>query len=105
MKGELDEAAKAIGFKHTIILKPGLLVGARSDSRPGEFAARQIATFLGSVSGNRLKDSWAQDAEVVSRAAVSAALDASRGQSAPGIRILDQAEIVRLGRTQWKTDA
>lgn len=99
MKGELDEAVKELGFQHTIILKPGLLVGTRNDSRPGEFAARKVAGWLGSISGNRLKDSWAQDADVVANAAVSAALEAISGKGPAGVRVLDQEDIVRLGRT------
>lgn len=100
MKGELDEAVKAVGFKHTIILKPGLLVGTRGDSRPGEFMARKVAGWLGTAS-NRLKDSWAQDADVVAKAAVSAALEAVDGKSPDGVRVLGQSDIVRLGRTDW----
>ena len=98
MKGELDEAVKAIGFKHVFILKPGLLVGARNDSRPGEFAARKVASFLGAVSGNMLKDAWAQDADVVARAAVKAGLDAVQGKYTEPVTILGQSDIVRLGR-------
>jgi uncharacterized protein YbjT (DUF2867 family) len=36
MKGELEDAVKALGFKHTVILRPGLIVGGREDSRPAE---------------------------------------------------------------------
>ena len=104
MKGELDEAVKAIGFKHVLILKPGLLVGMRNDSRPGEFAARKVASFLGAVSGNVLKDAWAQDAEVVARAAVKAGLDAVAGKYTDSVTVLGQSDIVRLGRTEWKDD-
>lgn len=104
MKGELDEAVKAIGFQHVIILKPGLLVGTRNDSRPGEFAARKVASILGSLSGNRLKDSWAQDAEVVARAAVKATLEARDGKNTEAVRVLGQSDIVRLGRTEWEGD-
>ncbi|KPI43110.1 Protein fmp52, mitochondrial [Cyphellophora attinorum] len=98
MKGELDEAVKKIGFEHTIILKPGLLVGMREDSRPGEFAARTVAGALGKVSGGWLTDGWAQDADVVARAAVVAGLQAVAGESKKGSRELGQKEIVRLGR-------
>ncbi|KAJ9609051.1 Protein fmp52, mitochondrial [Cladophialophora chaetospira] len=101
MKGELDEAVKALGFRHTVILKPGLLVGTRTDSRPGEFAARKVASMLGMISGNRLKDSWAQDAEVVAKAAVKAGLDAIHGEYTGSVTVLDQHDIIRLGRTDW----
>lgn len=36
MKAELDEAVKALGFEHTVLVKPGLIVGSREDSRPPE---------------------------------------------------------------------
>lgn len=104
MKGELDEVIKTIGFEHVIILKPGLLVGTRSDSRPGEFMARKVASTLGMLSGNRLTDSWAQDAQVVARAAVRATLEALDGQNTEAVRVLGQQDIVRLGRTEWGND-
>ena len=87
MKGELDEAVKKLGFRRTVILKPGLLVGTREDSRPGEFMAGKVAGWLGSWS-----EGWAQRAEIVARAAVKAALEEGEG-----IRVLDQREIVKLG--------
>jgi len=36
MKAELDEAVKALAFEHTVLVKPGLIVGTREDSRPPE---------------------------------------------------------------------
>lgn len=105
MKGELDEAVKGLDFDHTIILKPGLLVGSRQDSRPPEFAARKVADFLGYISGNRLKDVWAQDADVVAKAAVAAAMEAVDGRNGEKVRVLGQSDIVRLGRELWRSDA
>lgn len=102
MKGELDEAVKQIGFEHVIILKPGLLVGTREDSRPGEFMGRSMASFSGKISGGMLKDSWAQDADVVARAAVRALLDVVEKKSDEGVRVLKQQDVIRLGRTEWK---
>lgn len=63
---------------------------------------RKIASFAGAVSGGMLKDFWAQDAEVVAKAAVRAGLDAVEGKEQEKFRILTQADIVRLGRTEWK---
>lgn len=102
MKGELEDAVKTIGFKHAVILKPGLLVGSREDSRPAEFALRSVANFFGSISGNKLKDFWAQDADVIARAAVHAGLECLDGKKEEGVWVIDQAEIVKLGRTEWK---
>jgi uncharacterized protein YbjT (DUF2867 family) len=101
MKGELDEAVQQIGFVHVIILKPGLLVGTREDSRPGEFMGRSVASFLGKISGGILKDSWAQDADVVARAAVSALLDVMEKRNNENVRILNQQDVIRLRRTEW----
>lgn len=59
MKGELEESVKELGFDTTVILRPGLIVGSREDSRPLEYVVRKIAGFAGGL-GHSLKDSWAQ---------------------------------------------
>jgi len=99
MKGELDDAVSAMGFEHCIIVKPGLLVGERQDSRPGEFAARKVATWLGGFGDGRWKDSWAQDEDVVARATVAAVLEVRDGTNVDKVRVLGQKEIVRLGKS------
>jgi uncharacterized protein YbjT (DUF2867 family) len=100
MKGELEEAVKALDFEHTVILRPGLLVGERQESRPAEFVLRKIAGFAGALS-HGLKDVWAQDDEVVGKAAVSAGLEALKGEGQK-VWVVGQSDIVRLGRTEWK---
>lgn len=74
MKAELDQAVKALNINHTVLIKPGLIVGPRRDSRPPEAVARGLANFMGAISGGCLKDFWAQDAEVIGRAAISAGI-------------------------------
>lgn len=59
MKGELEDSVKALDFDHTIILRPGLIVGSRGESRKAEFVVRSIAQFAG-MFGHFLKDPWAQ---------------------------------------------
>ncbi|KUJ23089.1 uncharacterized protein LY89DRAFT_663561 [Mollisia scopiformis] len=100
MKGELEESVKELGFEHTIILRPGLLVGNRNDSRFVEGVFRKVAGAMGSVA-NVLKDVWAQDADVVGKAAVAAGLQALEGGK-PKVWEIGQAEIIKLGRTEWK---
>jgi hypothetical protein len=63
---------------------------------------QKVAGGAGSISGNRLKDFWAQDADVIAKAAVRAGLDSLEGKETEKFRILSQADIVRLGRTEWK---
>lgn len=59
MKGELEESIKALEFQHMVILRPGLIVGNRQETRLGEAVARKFASLVGSL-GNAFKDSWAQ---------------------------------------------
>lgn len=99
MKGELEEAVQGLDFERTVIIRPGLIVGPRQDSRPSEAVMRKLATFAGAVSGGLLKDFWAQDAEVIARAAVSAGLQASEREEK--VWVVDQADVLRLGRTDW----
>lgn len=101
MKAELEEAVTALGFEHTVILRPGLIVGSREDSRPPEAAFRGVAKFMGAISGGLLKDFWAKDVEIIGRAAVSAGLKALEDGS-PKVWKLEQSEIIKLGRTEWK---
>jgi len=102
MKGQLDEAVKGLDFDHTVILKPGLIVGSREDSRPPEAIARGLAKFTRAISGGWLSDWWSQDADIIARAAVSAGLKSLEG-TAPKVWELAQADIIRLGRTDWKS--
>jgi uncharacterized protein YbjT (DUF2867 family) len=100
MKGELEDSVKAIGFDTTIILRPGLLLGDRTESRPAEWVVRKIAGAVGML-GNGAKDFWAQDADVVGKAAIAAGLEALKGEK-PKVWDIGMADIIRLGRTEWK---
>ena len=79
-----------------MILRPGLVVGDKQESGPAEGVFRSLAKTLGGL-GNGFKD-LAQDAVVIARAAVTAGL-----QGKKGVTVLEQADIVRLGRTEWKS--
>ena len=100
MKAELEEAVKELGFSHTVILRPGLLVGTRQDTRFAEAALRYLAKGMGAISGGRLKDFWAQDADVIARAAVKAGSMASSGEKPEPVWSVEQGEIVQLGKVQ-----
>jgi hypothetical protein len=89
-----------LGFDTTVVLRPGLLIGDRMESRPAEFVAQKIAGFTGWL-GRGVKDAWAQDSDVVGKAAVAAGLKALEGGQ-PKVWQVGQAEIVKLGRTEWK---
>ena len=102
MKAELEEAVKELGFEHTVLVRPGLITGDRQESRPAEFAIRKIAGCM-SLLGKWAVDFWAQDKDVIAKAAVSAGLKALEGgESVPKVWVLEQSDVVRLGRTEWK---
>jgi uncharacterized protein YbjT (DUF2867 family) len=102
MKAEIEDDVKALGFEHTVIVKPGLLVGHREESRMGEAVLRGFANLMGAVSTHYLKDSWAQDDVVVARAAVKAGLMCVEGKGKGTVWEVSAADIIRLGRTEWK---
>lgn len=93
---------KALGFKHTVILRPGLIMGTRNESRFAEGVIRGIAGALKSVSP-ALTDFWGQDASTIARAAVVAGTMCVEGKRAEeGAWVLAQADIVRLGKEEVK---
>jgi uncharacterized protein YbjT (DUF2867 family) len=103
MKAELEDSVKELGFQHTVIVKPGLLLGTRADSRPAEAVFRSIAKGIGMIT-KRLTDFWAQDADVIGKAAVSAAMQCVEGKREQGVWVVSQSDIIRLGRTEWKVE-
>ena len=100
MKGKLENDVKDLGFTHTVLLKPGLLMGAREDSRLAEASLQGVAKGMGAIS-SKLVDFWAQDADVVAKAAVAAAFECADGKRKPGVWEVCQSDIIRLGRTDW----
>ncbi|GME51027.1 NmrA-like protein [Neofusicoccum parvum] len=103
MKGELEDAVTALGFEHTVLVRPGMIVGARDEARLAEAALRKLAGLAGML-GNAFKDPWAQDAEVIARAAVNAGVQCVEGKKEKGVWVVGQSDIVRLGRTEWKVE-
>lgn len=97
MKGELEEKVKELGFKHTVILRPGLIMGDRGESRPGEWMLRGLANSMKKVSP-ALTNFWGQDAGIIGKAAVVAGVSCVEGKKEAGVWEVGQAEIVQLGK-------
>lgn len=100
MKGEIEEHVKEIGFDHTIIVRPGLILGSREQSRPTEYILQSIAWVTGLV---HLKHSWAVEADIIAKAAVAAAIKVQKGEVKDKVWIVGQKEILQLGSKEWKT--
>ena len=49
VKGEAEDAIRQLGFARLDILRPGLLIGTRTQSRPGERVAQAIAPLTDAV--------------------------------------------------------
>jgi len=98
-KGELEDAVKEIGFETTILLKSGLILGARNERRLAEGVAQTIAKTIGWL-GSGIRDRLGQDADVIGRAAVKAGLLALEGKAESNGKIweLNTTDILRLGR-------
>ena len=81
VKGEVEEAVIALGFRSVTIARPSLLLGPRAESRIGE----QLGKVLGLLAPPRWRP---VQASRVARALVSAA---SRDE--PGVRIVENREL------------
>lgn len=100
LKGEIEDAVKALDFPHTVIVKPGLLVGKRQESRLVESVLQTICRGMRMISQTYLTDWWAQDVEVIGRATVAAALECAEGKREKGVWLVEASDILRLGKQQ-----
>jgi uncharacterized protein YbjT (DUF2867 family) len=98
MKGELEDAIRELGFTHTVFVRPGFIAGERTNREAGvaEVALRWMAKSLGNVTPV-LKDTWAQDGELIAKAAVQAGVQCMEGKREKGVWVVGQPEIVKLG--------
>ncbi|KAM3509928.1 hypothetical protein MY11210_006118 [Beauveria gryllotalpidicola] len=101
MKNGVEDAVKELDFEHGIILKPGLILGQREQSRTVEGLLQGLTYGLGRVSG-AAKDLIGQDADVIAKAAVRAAQIAEEGKAPSKYWVVEANDILRLGRTEWK---
>jgi hypothetical protein len=71
MKGQLDDAVKALGFENLIILKPSVLVGQRNETRFGETVGIAVGRWLTHLPG--LKKYKPIEAVTVAKAMINGA--------------------------------
>lgn len=84
-KGETEDSVAACGYPSLTIVRPGVIGGERSESRPAEFAALQLLRILGPVLPRQFRISpAARIAEVL----LENVLDAR-----PGRRVIGAAEL------------
>jgi uncharacterized protein YbjT (DUF2867 family) len=91
VKGEAEEAVKAVGFEGVALFRPSLLLGEREESRPAERVAAAASSVL----------SWAMAGPLarfkpVPASSVAAAMLAVSGGVLEGVRVVENDEIHRL---------
>ncbi|KOC09284.1 hypothetical protein AFLA70_39g003950 [Aspergillus flavus AF70] len=98
MKIGVEDAIKELDFEQAIILRPGLIL---QREKPKAALLENIVQNLNKI-GQGVQDMIGQDQTVIGRAAVAAARMAEEGKAPSKYWVLEQADIVRLGRDEWK---
>ncbi|KAL2756020.1 hypothetical protein ACRALDRAFT_1063999 [Sodiomyces alcalophilus JCM 7366] len=101
MKIGVEDTVRDLDFENAVIVKPGLIMGEREKPHTGQGALTALVRGLGYLSQG-LQDGLGQDNDVIARAAVRAAQLAAEGKAPSKFWELEQADIVRLGRTEWE---
>lgn len=86
VKGELERDIRALGYPSLVILRPSILAGKRRERRPAE----SLGKLLMRVVPGRYHPVHARD--------VAGAMVRLAGDEAPGVRVLESAEIRRLAK-------
>jgi uncharacterized protein YbjT (DUF2867 family) len=85
VKGDLEEALKAVSYPRLTIVRPSLLLGPRAELRLGEEVAKRVSRWLGPIVPRAFKP---VEARVVATALVRAAREPGNG-----LRVIESAEL------------
>lgn len=88
VKGELEEALRALPYRSVVVLRPSLLAGPRAEHRPGERIALAVLGPLGRILPARYRP---VDFRRVARALIDCAK-----QARPGFRVVESEQIQRF---------
>jgi len=102
MKRGVEDTVQELGFDTAIILRPGLILADREQPHQGGPLLIGAVRGLGRWFGLGVQDWVGQEGEVIARAAVHAAKLAEEGKAPGKYWVLEQSDIVRLGRKEWK---
>ncbi|KAI7553346.1 Protein fmp52-2 [Hortaea werneckii] len=97
IKRGVEKAIKGLEFENAVILRPGMILGRESPKN------KWLEDIFGhfKLFGQAFQDRWAQDQSVIGRAAVAAVKQIEKGKAPSEFWVLEQADIVRLGRDDW----
>ena len=92
VKGEAEDAVRALPLEGAVILRPSLLLGERTGHRAGESVAQRVMPALHWMMVGRLRRYRAIHASTVARAMVRLAKERPRG-----VRVVESDEIQQIG--------
>lgn len=92
VKGEAEAAVQGVPFPSVVILRPSLLLGERSERRPGERVAQGVMGPLSFLMVGPLRKYRAVEGRTVARAMIRLANDGGRG-----VRIVESDGIQEAG--------
>lgn len=87
VKGEMEDAVRALGYHRVTIVRPSLLLGPRAQLRLGEEVAKRVARWLGPMVPRSYKP---VEARVVATTLVREAK-----KDAPGVRVVESGELAK----------
>jgi uncharacterized protein YbjT (DUF2867 family) len=77
VKGEVEDAVAAIGFRSFVALRPSMLLGERGESRPGEAVGQALMPVFNPLMFGSARRFRSIDAGVVGAALASLAMGAA----------------------------
>lgn len=92
VKGEAEDAVRALPLEGAVILRPSLLLGERAEKRPMETFAQRVMPALNFLMAGPLRRYRPIEAATVARAMVRLAKEQPRG-----VRVVESDEIQRIG--------
>ncbi len=98
LKGECERDIIGLGFDHTVILRPGIIIGPRSVPRYAEAIAQYFFRFLRLVSRGTLTRSMAIDASDIAKAAMLCLESQHQNPNANKITTLNNAAMLELAK-------
>lgn len=85
VKGEIETALKAVGFKSLGIFQPSMLLGDRNEERAGESIGQQVMTTLDFLIPKKYK--------AIHGDKVAAAMQQFAKEESTGVKVLDSGEM------------
>ena len=79
IKGEVERGLAELGFPRVDLIRPGVLLGNRTEARPGETVAAGLSRYYNPLLFGPLKKYRAIDSSVVARAIVALATESQPG--------------------------